>query len=71
MLDKERHAAMVQTIPLDRILTETDGPFTRTGERPSQPVDVAIVVEALGRLRGMQAAEMADVIRGNLRALLA
>lgn len=71
MLDKERHAAMVQTIPLDRILTETDGPFTRTGERPSQPVDVAIVVEALSRLRGMQAAEMADVIRGNLRALLA
>ena len=71
MLDKERHAAMVQTIPLDRILTETDGLFTRTGERPSQPVDVAIVVEALGRLRGMQAAEMADVIRGNLRALLA
>ena len=71
MLYKERHAAMVQTIPLDRILTETDGPFTRTGERPSQPVDVAIVVEALGRLRGMQAAEMADVIRGNLRALLA
>lgn len=71
MLDKERHAAMVQTIPLDRILTETDGPFTRTGKRPSQPVDVAIVVEALSRLRGIQAAEMADVIRGNLRALLA
>ncbi len=71
MLDKERHAAMVQTIPMDGMLTETDGPFTRTGERPSQPVDVAIVVEALGRLRGMQAAEMADVIRGNLRALLA
>ena len=71
MLDKERHVAMVQTIPLDRMLTETDGPFTRTGKRPSQPVDVAVVVEALGRLRGMQAAEMADVIRGNLRALLA
>ncbi len=71
MLDKERHVAMVQTIPLDRILTETDGPFTRTGKRPSQPVDVAIVVEALSRLRGIQAAEMADVIRGNLRTLLA
>jgi TatD DNase family protein len=26
MLDNERHAAMVQTIPLDRMLTETDGP---------------------------------------------
>ena len=41
MLGNERHAPMVQAIPLDRMLTETDGPFTRTGDRPSQPTDVA------------------------------
>lgn len=71
MVDNVRHAAMVQTIPLDRILTETDGPFTRTGERTSQPADVAVVVEALGRSRGLPAAKVASVIRDNLRALLA
>jgi TatD DNase family protein len=71
MVDNVRHAAMVQTIPLDRILTETDGLFTRTGERTSQPADVAVVVEALGRSRGLPAAKVASVIRDNLRALLA
>jgi len=70
MLDNARHAPMVQAIPLDRMLTETDGPFTHTGERPSQPSDVAVLVEALGRLHGLPAAEVASAIRANLQALL-
>lgn len=70
MLDNARHAAMVQAIPLDRMLTETDGPFTRTGERPSLPVDVLAVVEALGRLHGLQAAHVAHMVQDNLRELL-
>jgi TatD DNase family protein len=69
MLDNERHTPMVQAIPLDRMLTETDGPFTRTGERPSQPADVAAVVEGLGRLHGLPADEVSRMVRGNLRAL--
>lgn len=71
MLDNVRHTAMVQAILLDRVLTETDGPFTRTGERPSQPADVADVVERLGRLHRLPAADVASAIRDNLRALLA
>jgi len=71
MLDNERHTLMIQTLPLDRMLTETDGPFTQTGDRPSQPADAANVVEALGRLCGMPVAEMSAVIRSNLRTLLA
>jgi len=70
MLVNERHTLMVQAIPLDRMLTETDGPFTRTGDRPSQPADVASVVEALGRLHGLPADDVAVLIRDNLRALL-
>ena len=61
---------MVQAIPLDRMLTETDGPFTRTGERPSQPADVTVVVDALGRLHGLPAADVARMVRDNLRELL-
>jgi TatD DNase family protein len=71
MLDSKRHAPMVQVIPLDRMLTETDGPFTRTGERPSQPSDVTVVVDALGRLHGLPAADVAGMVRDNLRELLA
>lgn len=70
MLGSERHASMTAVIPLDRLLTETDGPFTKTGERPSRPTDVGLVVEALGRLHGMAASAVAAKIRANLRALL-
>jgi TatD DNase family protein len=70
MLGNERHAPMVQAIPLDRMLTETDGPFTRTGARPSQPSDVVNVVAALGLLHGLPPNNLAGRIRDNLRALL-
>ena len=70
MLENERHASMVEVIPLDRLLTETDGPFTKTGERPSKPADVALVVQALGPRYGMSASELAATIRENLRSLL-
>jgi TatD DNase family protein len=70
MLENTRHASMVALIPLDRLLTETDGPFTKTGDRPSKPADVAIVVEALSWLHGMPSSTVAATIRANLRALL-
>lgn len=70
MLTSERHLTMVQAIPLDRLLTETDGPFTRTGERPSKPSDVTSVVEELGRLHRLPAAHVAKIVRDNLRNLV-
>lgn len=70
MLENTRHASMVALIPLDRLLTETDGPFTKTVDRPSKPADVAIVVEALSRLHGIPTSTVAAAIRANLRALL-
>lgn len=70
MLSNAKHIPMVLTIPLERILTETDGPFTRTGDRPSQPTDVANVVEELARLYGLPTSNMVNLIRNNLKALL-
>ncbi len=70
MLGNERHAPMVAVIPPHRLLTETDGPFTKTGDRPSKPADVSLVVEGLGRLYGMSGADVAATVRENLRILL-
>lgn len=70
MLESERHAPMIAVIPPDRLLTETDGPFTKTGERPSRPADVALVVQALGPLYGMSASELVTTVRENLKSLL-
>ena len=70
MLGNERHASMVQAMPLNRLLTETDGPFTQTGERPSKPSDVTLIVEELGRLHQVPAEQIAMTVRNNLRALV-
>lgn len=70
MLANERHRAMVSAIPLERILTETDGPFTQTDERPSRPSDVVVAVKALGQLHDIPSNEIAATIRDNLRRLL-
>lgn len=70
MLRNERHTSMVQEIPLYRLLTETDGPFTRVGERSSIPSDVSLVVDALGRLHQLPAKQIAKLVRDNLRDLV-
>lgn len=70
MFSNERHISMISALPLERLLTETDGPFTQTGERPSKPSDVLVVVEALGRLHGLSSLDVMANIKANLRGLL-
>jgi TatD DNase family protein len=70
MLANERHISMIKAIPLDRLLTETDGPFTRTGDRISNPADVVLVVDELARLHKKSPQMMNIIIRDNLRRLL-
>lgn len=70
MLDNDRHSSLIASLPLDRLLTETDGPFTKTGERASKPSDVVFLIDALGKVLGMPATTIAATVRNNLRHLL-
>lgn len=70
ILDNPRHLAMVAAIPLNRLLTETDGPFTKTGQRSSKPTDVVAVVEQLGTFHNVLPETIMTMIRSNLRSLL-
>lgn len=70
MLANERHQQMIMEIPLQRILTETDGPFTKIFGRPSGPSDVAFTIEALCDLHKKQPTELVSIVRNNLRELV-
>lgn len=70
MLANERHLPMVMEIPMERILTETDGPFTQSFNKPSVPSDVAYAINTLSRLHKKQPTEFASIVRTNLRELL-
>lgn len=70
MLRNDRHRTMVASLPLDRILTETDGPFTKVDGREARPIHVRHTVEELARLRSTQSSEMADIIINNLKRIV-
>lgn len=70
MLSNPKHRQLISGFPLDRLLTESDGPFVETGGRPLRPVDMAQTVAQLAAVRGMPAEEMASTILNNLRTLV-
>jgi TatD DNase family protein len=70
MATSERGKVVVSELPIDRILTETDGPFTQTGDRPAEPSDVGAAVAAIACAQNKNADEVAVAIRNNLQTLL-
>lgn len=71
MLGKEAKAAFLRSLPRDRLLTETDGPFTKAGSRAAEPIDAGRAVRALAELLSAPEAEIRALIVSNLRQLLA
>lgn len=70
MLRNERHRGMVATLPIERLLTESDGPFARVLGRPGHPADMPMTIELLAHARGIAPSAAASAIRTNLRSLL-
>lgn len=60
---------LLQFLPADRVLTETDGPYSRVGSRKSRPVDIPPVVEGLAGMWGIAATEAAQVVIQNMARL--
>lgn len=61
---------LIQALPKDRILTETDGPFITTRGRPAEPGDVSETVQALSTLYNASAAEIQQLIWSNFQQAL-
>ncbi|MBS1816544.1 MAG: TatD family hydrolase [Acidobacteria bacterium] len=70
MLDRPASRRMVASIPPERLLTETDGPFTVFDDRPSKPSDVSTTVSELADALGIPPSEVRDLVAHNLRQLL-
>ena len=69
MLASPKRQPIVVGLPLDRILTETDGPFTKAGDHPAKPYDVAQTVSSLASLLQISEELMRKQILKNLSAL--
>jgi TatD DNase family protein len=69
MLSNERTTAVVAELPADRLLTETDGPFTHVAGRPAQPRDIGAVIDEMAALRSVHPLNMGDTVLANLGTL--
>jgi TatD DNase family protein len=70
MLASTKHAELVRSLPLDRLLTETDGPFTRIDDRSAWPSDVSAAVVQLAQLLGRPQHVIAELLLSNLRSIV-
>jgi len=68
MLRSEKGRAIIQSLPQDRLITETDGPYVQIGQRPAVPMDVSLVEEFLVTEWKMPIEEIRYQIKSNLRA---
>jgi len=69
MLETARAASLIEAIPTDRLLTETDGPFTKSGGRPSLPGEVRGTLIKLGTLLGLAEDQTVQLLVRNLAEL--
>jgi TatD DNase family protein len=70
MMQSEKGRELVSSLPLERILTETDGPFTQINGRPTGPSDIPHVVDAIAKVRRSTSDELTAQIRQNLKRVL-
>ena len=70
MMRSERGRELVAELPTNRILTETDGPFTKTEGRPAEPADSKATICAVARIRNSPVERFTNAVTDNLRTLL-
>jgi TatD DNase family protein len=70
MLRSPKHRNLVGSLPLDRLVTETDGPFVERDGRPLRPRDVRHTVGELAMVRNLSLESTEGAILQNLRRLV-
>lgn len=70
MLQTDKARKLIQSLPTDRILTETDGPFTDDVAKSRRPADLTQTRDSLAAALALHPEEASELIAGNLRQLL-
>jgi TatD DNase family protein len=61
--------SLIHAMPSDRVLTETDGPFVKIGDRPARPADVTAVVGVLAKVWKVSESEARATVWSNFSTM--
>lgn len=71
MLESAQRRKIIEALPQNRILTESDGPFAKIGPSIISPKDIGIVIHQLASIWSVPDVAAATIIKNNLKSLLA
>lgn len=70
MLLSSKGRSLVSHMPQTRVITETDGPFVKVGNRPSLPWDVGLAIDMLSKLWEVHRDQAREIVSANANTLL-
>lgn len=71
MLAADTGISLIESLPADRLLTETDAPFTEIEGRKSEPRDVTAIISRLAQLLRLPVEEVKQTVTANAERVLA
>ena len=70
MVSSSKGRSLISAMPVDRVLTESDGPFVKVSGRECKPVNMSLVAAELAKLWNFSARQVEDRVYENFRSLL-
>lgn len=70
MIRSEKGRLLIASMPPEKVLTETDGPYVQVGNRIAEPADVAIVINYLATQWNLASEEVMLQIQSNFANLI-
>lgn len=70
MLKSKKSIEMLEVIPKDRVLTESDGPFAKISGKPLMPWDVESAIVGLSRIWGTTHINTQEILYSNFKTLI-
>lgn len=71
MVRSSKGWSIIERIPQERVLTETDGPYVRIAKKIAAPADVIVVLDYLARIWSVSQIEAEKQVLNNFQAILA
>jgi TatD DNase family protein len=69
MTTSRKWCEMFADVPIERVLTETDGPHAKCGDRPAEPTDISRVITWLAQQWRMEQPEAESAVLRNYKRL--